>query len=123
MQEFIDSKDWKIPKLDPLPDTIFEMLQAEFGWESKCGMVYTNSSHAKMEIKNNLVFVMVRAAKPDEWRKLQLGAVDDAKTIKLSYEFLKRHFTPKKPKVFIPKAKQRNRGKTKRPYHPQAKQF
>lgn len=89
-EEFLRSEDWKI--IPPgLPNSVPEMLRQEFGWEG--GEVRTGSKNSRLRIKNNEVFLLVRASKKHPWKELRLGTADDPKVVLPAWDFLTRHQT------------------------------
>lgn len=103
LEAFLEQQLFKLAR-PAMPETTREMLSNFFGWNEGTGWVSTGSTNAKLQIKGGKVSLMVRAGKTDAWHEFILGALDHPKVTLASWEFLARHFTPKKPKKKIPKS-------------------
>jgi hypothetical protein len=103
VEEFIESGDWKTSSPEGLPDNAGQMLKDYFGWDRASGLVSTGSVHSKLELKNKQVTLLVRPSKQREWTRFRLGSADSPAVAGAAYDFLTRHFTPKKPKQRPPK--------------------
>jgi 5-methylcytosine-specific restriction endonuclease McrA len=97
VEEFRESGDWKLltPKL---PGTMSEMLSQNFGWSEGDGTVRTGSSNSILVISAGIAEIRIRPGRKYPWQQIIIGEVDEPRTIAASWDFLRRHFTPKEPR-------------------------
>jgi len=96
VEEFYASGDWKLVH-PPLPATVQELLATKFGWQGET-QLKTGSPHARLEISDKWVLLLIRPGRKYPWTKINLGAPDNPRVVAGSYDFLRRHYTPKTPK-------------------------
>lgn len=96
------------------------MLAAEFGAGEQTRVVRTGVSNAKLIIRRRKVILWTRPGSGHPEQEITLnGSLTDEWVIRRSWEFLRRHHTPRTPKrrripksVFVKRAKQRAAGLT-----------
>ncbi len=88
-------KGWELPTPDDLPPTVTKLLAEHYKLAKlpQSGFVYTGSVHSRLQLVDGVVFLHVRAAKEDPWRKIRLGREDHPKVVFASFDFLRRHNT------------------------------
>lgn len=96
-QDFMDSGRWKV-EIPVMPASAEDMLFDYFEW--KGGTLLTGSSHARAEIRDNYIIIMIRPNNKYDWTVINLGDIKHPKAIAFAYEFLVRHYTPPKPKAY-----------------------
>lgn len=104
VEDFIKREGWRIEPPADLPDNTKDMLAKYYGWKKKEGIVYTGSSTARLELRRGAIAVLVRAGDRDRWRRLALGPQSHPRVALATWDFLRRHNTPPRPKRF-PSAK------------------
>lgn len=102
---FVGEERWRLSPPEGLPESTLAMLELCFGWKKREGIVYSGSPHARLELKQGEVAVLVRAGERDNWHRLLLGPEGHPRVALAAWDFLRRHNTPAKPKSFIPKGK------------------
>jgi hypothetical protein len=97
VEEFRASGDWKLRTPD-LPGTMAEMLGQNFGWSEGHGTVRTSNSNSQLVLQAGVAEIWIRPGRKYPWQQIVIGPVDEPRTIAASWDFLRRHFTPKKPR-------------------------
>jgi hypothetical protein len=102
---FISEERWRVAPPENLPEATRDMLALCYGWKKSEGTVYSGSPHARLELAQGQVAVLVRAGERDNWHRLLLGPEEHPRVALAAWDFLRRHNAPAKPKSFIPKSK------------------
>jgi hypothetical protein len=94
-QTWRDKRGWELPHPEYLPQTVTALLGENYKLTKlpQSGFVYTGSPHSRLQLANGDVFLHVRAAKEDPWKKLRLGKEDNPRVVFASFDFLRRHNT------------------------------
>jgi hypothetical protein len=94
-QEFIESKRFELIHPE-LPDDAFSLMRENFGWVG--GDLLTNSPHSRVRVKDDYILLLIRPNRKYPWTIINLGYYRNPKVVSATYDFLARHYTPKKPK-------------------------
>lgn len=97
VDEFKASGRWKM-EYPPLPGTVEEMITRLFGWSPNTKHLATGSPHSRLKIIDQQCILEIRPGKRYEWSVVNLGGTANPAVVKAAYDFLKRHYTPPKPK-------------------------
>ena len=89
--EFIDSGDWR-RDADQIPEDFSLWLTTNYG---QADLVKTGSIHAQLLIEREIVYLLVRPSKKEDWLKVKLGAKDHPRVIAAAIDFLERHYAPR----------------------------
>ena len=104
VDEFRASGDWKL-SYPELPSSAEEMLREWFSYIPEQHTVFTGSTNAKLELKDDQVTIFVRAHKNDPWHYYTLGSMSSAAVITAAWDFLVRHDTPRAAGKTLPSGK------------------
>lgn len=96
VEDFIESKRWKMPPLDPLPESVRALLFERYNYQNGQGIIQTTSIHSRLKLKGDLVYIEVRAGKKYPWQEIKLGKETNPGVVAASYDFLERHYTTEK---------------------------
>lgn len=99
VEDFLEKELWRIMPPADLPQDSRAMLLKFFGWELESGYVQTGTPNAKLELKDGIVAVLIRAGVRDRWHRLELGAEANDRVAYAAWDFLRRHSTPPTPKL------------------------
>lgn len=106
VREFKASGDWRLQHPD-LPGTMQEMLREFYGWDLGEGDVQTGSTNSILVIANGQAEIRVRPGRKYQWKAFRLGDMDDPRVISAAWDFLRRHYTPEKPREPRPSRRRR----------------
>ena len=95
--EFQASGDWRLQHPD-LPESMEEMLRRFYGWNLGQGTVRTGSTNSILVISGDQAEIRIRPGRKYDWQRIPLGMKDSPRAIAAAWDFLRRHFTPDKPK-------------------------